>query len=217
MKVFRHKNEKYSVYFLSASFIAGTVLHLIPDTLPLVLKLTELYLLLINVLIFSFGVFDNQRNIHAFVFWTVFASLIVFLIEVTGVETGIIFGSFWYGDSMPTKMGGVPLIVALNWTMLILAVYGFFSGLVKNKIIRIFATGIFTVIIDFLVEPVATYFDYWNWENNSVPLQNYLVWFVISVLFSSVFVIMKLHARSIVFKFFIFWQVVFLIIMNFVK
>lgn len=34
--------------------------------------------------------------------------------------------------------------------------------------------------IDFLIEPVAINYDFWKWEENSIPPQNYIAWFLIS-------------------------------------
>lgn len=35
--------------------------------------------------------------------------------------------------------------------------------------------------LDYLVEPVAIKLDFWNWENEIIPLQNYLMWFIKSI------------------------------------
>lgn len=36
------------------------------------------------------------------------------------------------------------------------------------------------VVVDFLIEPVAIKYDYWNWAGGVIPLQNYLGWFVVA-------------------------------------
>ena len=35
-------------------------------------------------------------------------------------------------------------------------------------------------LLDVLIEPVAIKLDYWSWENNVIPLQNYVMWFIVS-------------------------------------
>ena len=37
------------------------------------------------------------------------------------------------------------------------------------------------VMYDILLEPVAIRFDFWQWENVLVPLQNYVAWWLISL------------------------------------
>jgi putative membrane protein len=36
------------------------------------------------------------------------------------------------------------------------------------------------VVLDVFIEPVAIRFDYWYWASATVPLQNYVAWFVFS-------------------------------------
>jgi putative membrane protein len=39
--------------------------------------------------------------------------------------------------------------------------------------------------LDFLVEPVAMKLGFWSWENDIIPLQNYAMWFLTSVIIHS--------------------------------
>jgi putative membrane protein len=41
------------------------------------------------------------------------------------------------------------------------------------------------VSYDLLLEPVAIKLDFWNWQGGAIPLQNYVAWYVISVVFLS--------------------------------
>ena len=42
-----------------------------------------------------------------------------FFIEVIGVKTGFIFGSYYYGAAMGIKILAVPLLIGLNWSILV--------------------------------------------------------------------------------------------------
>ena len=44
--------------------------------------------------------------------------VIGFLTEFLGVNFGLIFGSYSYGDNLGLKIAGVPLIICLNWAVL---------------------------------------------------------------------------------------------------
>jgi putative membrane protein len=41
--------------------------------------------------------------------------------------------------------------------------------------------------LDFLIEPIAIKLDFWQWQNNTVPLQNYLAWFILSFILFYIF------------------------------
>ncbi|MGB0423984.1 MAG: carotenoid biosynthesis protein, partial [Flavobacteriales bacterium] len=51
-----------------------------------------------------------------------------------------------------------------------------------------FWTSLFSALamtsLDFFIEPVAIQLDFWWWNETSIPLNNYLTWFVASFLFS---------------------------------
>ena len=38
------------------------------------------------------------------------------------------------------------------------------------------------VLLDFLIEPVAIEFGWWSWDIVTVPLQNYIMWFLVSLI-----------------------------------
>ncbi|MBC7914292.1 MAG: carotenoid biosynthesis protein, partial [Pyrinomonadaceae bacterium] len=46
-------------------------------------------------------------------------------------------------------------------------------------------------ILDFLIEPVAIRFDFWNWTDLDVPFQNYVAWFVFSFIMLRLFFLMR--------------------------
>jgi len=46
-------------------------------------------------------------------------SIIGFLIEVIGVKTGYIFGRYYYGQSLGYHLLSVPLLIGLNWGVLL--------------------------------------------------------------------------------------------------
>ena len=113
-----------------------------------------------------------------------------FLVEVLGVKTSLIFGTYWYGKTLGIQLWDVPIVLGANWLIL---VYGasiltlrlmplktFKSDWAKHVLQSIVATTIM-VLLDILIEPVAIYFDFWHWENEIVPLQNYIAWFLVAL------------------------------------
>lgn len=104
-----------------------------------------------------------------------------FGIEFLGVHTGLIFGNYQYGDTLGLKLVDIPLLIGLNWVILVYSagVSMYYLG-VKSDLLRAGFGALMLVILDVLIEPVAIRFDYWSWENGIIPVQNYIAWFVFS-------------------------------------
>jgi putative membrane protein len=124
-------------------------------------------------------------------FW-IFVSitfLVGFFIEVIGVETEAIFGTYNYGKTLGFKVLEVPLLIGVNWIMITFIVNYFistyFSFFIFTSKITLFIksvlSAILMVILDYLIEPVAVIHDFWSWKGDFIPLQNYLGWFLVAL------------------------------------
>jgi bisanhydrobacterioruberin hydratase len=201
--------EKQSLIFIATFYLFGLILHIVPVTRSLVTGLTEIFLLLINSLVLSFAIRNNMKNLINLLFWFLFTYLSIYITEVIAVNTGELFGAFWFGQNLPTQLAGVPLVIALNWIILVFSGYSLASKISAHVYQRIILSSFFIVVLDFLIEPVAMKLDYWQWENHIVPFQNYAVWFVISLVFSSLIAFMKIESKSIVLRNYFLIQVVY--------
>jgi uncharacterized membrane protein len=140
--------------------------------------LTPLNLLLTNALLFSF---HRSWNLSFLLFaLTVFG--VGFFSEVVGVHTGLLFGSYTYGSALGYKVWEVPLLIGLNWLMLV-----YITGHISNYtnwpfVAKAILGAALMVLLDFFIEPVAMQFDFWDWNKSIVPVSNYIGWFVIALL-----------------------------------
>tara|TARA_A100001015_G_C14549843_1_gene541156 strand:- start:69 stop:542 length:474 start_codon:yes stop_codon:yes gene_type:complete len=107
--------------------------------------------------------------------------LIGFFIEVIGVKTGVLFGAYSYGDTLGFKILEVPFVIGLNWLILCLSIFSLFSILFKNEFLLLLFSSISMVSLDFIIEPVAIEYSFWSWSDSSIPIQNYIMWFFISL------------------------------------
>lgn len=174
-------------------FLVGIAGHFTGEYFSLMITLTP-YILLsmgIFVLIFS-GVLRSKQ----FIQWFIITYIVTFLLEVTGVHTGKIFGVYTYGDVLGLKLFGVPLIIGFNWLFVIAGAVSLSSIIFRNVFIVILSSAILSVIFDYLLEPVAMNLGYWNWENGIIPVQNYVAWFLISFTASSVLMYFKHKGNS---------------------
>ena len=101
-------------------------------------------------------------------------------VEILGVATGEVFGVYYYGDNMGLKLLGVPYIIGLYWAVLVSAT----SMIVRNIFNSIFLTAVSgamaMVILDIFMEVMAGRLDFWHFEKDIVPMQNYIVWFIVA-------------------------------------
>jgi bisanhydrobacterioruberin hydratase len=118
-------------------------------------------------------------------FSTIF--LLGFFIEAIGVKTGIIFGNYHYGDVLGYKIFEVPLTIGMNWAALCLSAYIITFLLPFNFIFKTSIAALIPILIDFFIEKVCNKLDFWYWENDIVPLQNYIAWYIFSWIFIALF------------------------------
>jgi putative membrane protein len=126
--------------------------------------------------------------------WTWIAAIVGgLLVEIIGVQTGVLFGAYAYGDILGVKLAGVPLILGALWWMSLLG-FGYWSDRilerwlkVKNKalnlIVRAFVAASLMTALDGLIEPVAIRAGWWAWEAVDVPWSNYATWWIVAFAF----------------------------------
>jgi len=114
--------------------------------------------------------------------WLAFgiAAAVGFMVEVVGHATGVIFGSYTYTSQLGPRWLDVPLVIGLNWAVLLHAFHAILSGHVAGRLPRIGLGALGMTAVDWVMEPAAVALDYWHWRSPEIPLQNYLAWFVIS-------------------------------------
>lgn len=140
-------------------------------------ELTPMNLLLTNTLLFAF----HHRWNTAFILFAAVVFAVGFFSEVLGVHTGLLFGDYAYGAALGVKVWEVPLLIGLNWLMLI-----YTTGHISNYTrLPWFAKAILgamlMVLLDFFIEPVAMAFDFWDWQSGHIPFSNYIGWFLVAL------------------------------------
>lgn len=112
-----------------------------------------------------------------FIIFAIICFLTGFFVEVLGVKTKIIFGEYFYKTALGIKLLDVPLIIGLNWLILVYCC-GIISHSISLNIWLKSALGAFLMVfLDYWIEPFAIKYNLWDWADHFVPLQNYLAWF----------------------------------------
>lgn len=110
----------------------------------------------------------------------VISMLVGFTVEALGVETGVIFGEYQYTDRMGPRLIEVPLVIGVNWAVLVHAVHASASGWLRSRVMRAAIGATAMTAFDWVMEPVAIRLRFWVWQADAVPFQNYLAWWGLS-------------------------------------
>jgi putative membrane protein len=65
-----------------------------------------------------------------------------------------------------------------------------------NKWIKAFTGACLMVGLDFFIEPMAIRYGLWEWQNNQIPVLNYIGWFITSLLLSALFHILYFEKHN---------------------
>jgi putative membrane protein len=156
-----------------------------------------------------------QKEYNRSLLWAfLFCYLIGFTAEYLGVNFGLIFGEYIYPDTLGPQIGDVPIIIGINWYLITFCVASLIFPLKLNIALKIVIATIITVLIDVLIEPVAMELNFWNWENNVVPIQNYMGWALISFLIFSFYSLVNIPYKNKVAFVLLICQVVFFAVLN---
>ena len=150
---------------------------LLTDFQSLFILLTPLHLMITLVIVL--------RNFPLITFKTIaLIAAFAWLLEFIGVNTGLPFGDYQYGETLGWKIGGTPLLIAANWIILLLSSNSIFNNFKLNIVSVSLLSATAMTSLDFFIEPVAIQLDFWSWSNPQVPWNNYLSWFLASFVFS---------------------------------
>lgn len=146
---------------------------------PLFLWMTPLSLILSSGLVFFIHKSFTLR-------FTIFAFSIFFLgffVEVLGVKTGLVFGNYFYGDTLGYMLFDVPIVMGLNWLILTYCTGCFLNRFELHSVTKSFLGATLLVMLDLLIEQIAIRNDFWHWSGGEIPVQNYIAWWIISFVF----------------------------------
>lgn len=157
--------------------LVGIIGMALPVTQPYFQIFTPFHLLICLGILLSF---HKDWSIQ-FLLFAAGAFLLGFGFEVLGVQTGFPFGNYTYGPVLGVQLVEVPLMIGINWLLLVYLTGVLFLK-VKNDILAAVFASLVMVFIDILIEPVAVALDFWSWAGNVIPFSNYLGWFAVAFL-----------------------------------
>lgn len=168
--------------FLLSFYVVGCLGMIIPFLRPIFIQLTPFALLFNSVILLLFH--KGSRNLKTAIVF-VFILLTGFGIELLGVNTGKVFGEYKYGNGLGIKLGGTPLLIGLNWLLMVYLSANLTAKLKWNAVGAVVAASLIMVGYDIILEQVAPALDMWYWAENTIPFQNYMSWFVVALVFQT--------------------------------
>jgi putative membrane protein len=179
----KDSHYKVALALVIAMHIAGLIGLQHPLSRPFFEQLIAFNLMVTAAIVFYF----HSGFSYPFIVVAVVTFLAGYFVEVAGVHTGVIFGHYQYGRALGFKIWDVPVLIGLNWLVLV-----YCTGVITHRlqvpvIWKIIIGALLMVVLDFLIEPIAIKHDWWTWQANMVPLQNYAGWFVCALLLLTFF------------------------------
>ena len=122
------------------------------------------------------------------------AAAIGLLAESVGTHTGVPFGHYRYADTLGPHVGGVPVVVALAWTMMAWPAALVARRLTTSAVGRVLI-GLWALTAwDLFLDPQMVAAGHWQWATPSpylpgvhtVPLTNVVGWLLVSGVISLV-------------------------------
>jgi putative membrane protein len=165
--------------FIIIFYIVGLFGFIIPFTKAFFIIITPFALLLS---VYLLAIYHEKYTLkYILVFFLIFIS--GYCIEVVGVKTGFIFGSYIYGNALGIKLFETPLLIGINWLFLTYTAISITEKLNIKKWLALFVAPTFMLAYDIVLEQVAPKMDMWSWHNSEVPLRNYIAWYIIAFSF----------------------------------
>lgn len=172
-----------AIIVVVAIYGVGVIGLSLPEYRPLFLSLTPAQLLLSLGLLLGFhkGWNDSFTVFAALAFWIGFGT------ELIGIHTGYIFGDYVYGPTLGPMLWEVPILIGINWFLLVYLTGTIFHKLIENDYYAAFVGASAMTAIDYIMEPVAVELDMWYWKFEEIPMENYITWFGVAFLIQLIY------------------------------
>ena len=173
-----------------------------------IIRATPVNLLLMFLLL----IWTQQEKNYFFWLFVLLAVAVGIGVEMIGVNTKLLFGEYSYGNVLGFKVKNVPLIIGVNWFIIIYCCGVSVHTLLVKAIDKVSAEtatppmalkalsvivdgATLAVFFDWLIEPVAVKLGYWKWADD-VPFYNYLCWFIVAAILLVAFHFLKFNKQN---------------------
>lgn len=191
-------------------YLVGIAGFMIRSLQPVFQQLTPFGMVMAATLLMFF---HEPKNLKS---GLVFLGIILFgfVIELIGVNTQAVFGFYIYGDSLGLKFWNTPIIIGLNWLVLVYCITSLAKPIRDTWYFPLIGAATM-VAFDWLMEPVAIANDMWYWAFVDIPHKNYIDWFLVSGFLFLIIRILKVEINNRIAGLLLMMQVIFFLALNF--
>ncbi|HHT03238.1 MAG TPA: carotenoid biosynthesis protein [Bacteroidales bacterium] len=174
-------------------YVVGVIGFSIKYTYGLFIYLTPIVLLMSLGLLFYY---ERNNITKKKILFYIFIYISSLLVEMFGVNTGILFGEYKYGIGLGIKVVDTPILIGINWVLMIYITSSIFTKLRPNFLSQVIIPSGLMISYDIIMERAAPKMDMWSWANDIIPLQNFLMWGGLAILFHSIRYILKIEIKN---------------------
>ena len=187
------KKRRFVLFFFIIFYIVGFSGLIIPVSHQYFLRLFPLALILsfTAILLFHQDAFDNRT-----ILILTLIGLAGYFIEVAGVNSHLIFGSYIYGKTLGLRVAGAPLLIGINWVMLTYTGSAITEKMHLPVFLKIIIAALLMLLYDIILEQTAPALDMWHWENGLIPFKNYMAWFLTGLVFQTLIKVTKVKTLN---------------------
>jgi len=190
-------------------YLVGIAGFLVQPLRPLFQLLTPFGMLMAAILLIYF---HEPADLKSYLAFSGIA-VVGFVVELIGVNTQLLFGSYHYGPTLGPKLWDTPFVIGINWLVLIYCISAITAG-IRNTWYFPLTGAMLMVFFDWVMEPVAVATDMWYWMDNAIPLKNYMDWFLISGILFLMIRIFKIEIRNKIAGILLLMQFIFFLSLN---
>lgn len=173
-------------------YLIGIIGFVLPFTKHIFIAITPLALIGNMLVLYFFHEPFTKKTVITYLFICIAG----YIIEVIGVKTGVIFGSYAYGKTLGISLFETPLIIGINWLFVSYTSLSIAKLLFKKSITFLLLAPLIMVIYDIILEQVAPKMNMWSWENSIIPLKNYIAWYLIGLCFVVILHFQKISVKN---------------------
>lgn len=197
---------------ISVFYFVGFIGMAIPMFRPYFQVITPLHLIL------NFGIllyFHKGWN-TSFISFLCIGFICGYGVEVLGVQTGFPFGEYWYGPVLGWQLFEVPLMIGINWLILVYCTGNLLAEKIENDWLAAALAAVLMMFIDVIIEPVAVALDFWQWEADEIPTSNYIGWVAVAFIIQIFYRKLNFNKENTISWYLLFNIIIFFALLNFI-
>ena len=188
-----NKDDWFFIKNIIIFYLVGIIGFSINYSHMLFTYLSPIILILTLCLLFYY---DRKATDRKRIIFFSFVFISSYIIEMIGVNTGLLFGKYQYHHGLGIKLFETPILIGINWILMIYITSSIFTKLKYGFISQIIIPSSLMLIYDIIMERAAPKMEMWSWADNIIPIQNFLMWGLLAFVFHSIRYFLKIEIKN---------------------